>query len=214
MQATWDVSRLVRWPSRDDACMDQGLAGVVAGIVGTGGAVVGAAVGAIAGVRGARIGGVKAVEAALVQVERQAAVEHLQWVREQRQQACAKLLDAHSAAEDALKRAAAVIRRGGSFPDAERDELTNHIFTLQSCTSQLALWGPDEAVRLAQLLRAKTAEAAVALTQAQHGVADAAGDLELRWARWAEGSRAVTALRTSFLEFAGQVLRDPRQSST
>ncbi|MGW7065836.1 hypothetical protein ACWGII_21900 [Streptomyces sp. NPDC054855] len=192
--------------------MDGGIATMVAAIVGVAGAVGGAAVGAFASVRGARIGGEKGVEAALAQVDRQAATGHLQWVKEQRQQACAALLDAHSTAEDTLKRAAVAIRRGEVFPATERDEFRGQVAAMQSRTSQLALWGPEDVVIVAQVLRAATADAAQALKLAEQGAVQGVAETEARWRDWLEKSQHVTEMRTQFLDRAGEVLRDPDQS--
>lgn len=194
--------------------MDQGLAGVIAGVSGTVGAVAGAFIGAMAGLRGARIGGEKTVESARLQVEGQAVAGHLQWVRGQRQQVYAKLLDAHSSVEDSLRRAAAGIRVGGVLSTEARTELGSRILAMQPCLNQLALWGPEEVVDLAQLLRAKTAEAAQALIDAQRGVPQAAGHLDSRWALWEREIQGAADLRARFLERAGEVVRGSDQSAT
>lgn len=186
---------------------------MLAAVVGVAGAVGGAAVGAFASVRGARIGGEKGVEAALAQVDRQAATGHQQWVKEQRQQACAKLLDAHSRAEDALKRAAVAIRHGEEFPVAERDAFLAQVSTMQSCTSELALWGPEAVVVSAQMLRVATADAGQALKLAQQRAGQVAVESGARWRDWVEKSQRVTSLRTQFIDKAGEVLRDPNQPS-
>ncbi|MBJ3812099.1 hypothetical protein [Streptomyces flavofungini] len=191
--------------------MDGGMAAIVAAAIGVAGALGGAAVGGLASVRGARIGGEAGVEAALAQADRQAATGHQQWVKEQRQQACAKLLDAHSAAEDTLKRAAVAIRRGDEFPVAERDAFRGQVSAMQSCTSQLALWGPEAVVVLAQVLRAATADAAQTLKLAEQGAGQGAAESEARWRDWLERSEHVTDVRTQFLDRAGEVLRDPNQ---
>lgn len=192
--------------------MDQGMAAVVAGVVGMVGALIGAIAGARAAVRGAQIGGAKAVEAAQLQVDGQAAAGHVQWVRGQRQQAYAKLLDAHSAVEEVLLRVAPGIRRGGRLETDDRRELASRILVMQSCTSQLALWGPEDVTHVAQLLRAKTVEAAQALTHAQSNSPQDPAGPDSRWGRWEQESRYATALRTRFLELAGATVRDPRQS--
>ncbi|GAA1375475.1 hypothetical protein GCM10009612_72320 [Streptomyces beijiangensis] len=189
--------------------MDQGTAGVIAGIVGAGGALIGTAVGAMASIRGARIGGAKAVEAALTQVERQADVEQHRWVQGQRQQACMKFLDAHSAAEDALNRAALAIQGGERFPDAARDAFSNHVRAMQACTSQLALWGPEEVVSSAQNLRIETSQAAKALVEAERDASWTQDDFRRRWAHWLQASGTALDFRTNFLQVAGRVLRDP-----
>ncbi|MFD6959851.1 hypothetical protein [Streptomyces venezuelae] len=194
--------------------MDQGLAAVIAGVSGTAGAVAGAFIGALAGLRGARIGGDKTVESARLQVEGQAAAGHVQWVRSQQQQVYAKLLDAHSSVEDSLRRAAAGVRAGGVLANDARTELGSRILAMQPCLNQLALWGPQEVVDLAQLLRAETAEATQALVDAQRGVPQTAGDLDSRWFQWERKIQAVADQRARFLERAGEVVRGTEQSAT
>ncbi|MER5299727.1 hypothetical protein ABT039_09735 [Streptomyces lasiicapitis] len=82
---------------------------------------------------------------------------------------------------------------------------------MQSCTSQLALWGPEAVVVLAQVLRAATADAAQALKLAEQEAGQGAVESEVRWQDWMERSEHVTDVRTQFLDRAGEVLRDPDQ---
>ncbi|MEU8955941.1 hypothetical protein AB0C93_16730 [Streptomyces sp. NPDC048518] len=194
--------------------MDQGLAAVIAGVSGTAGAVAGAFIGALAGLRGARIGGEKTVESARLQVEGQAAAGHIQWVRSQQQQVYATLLDAHSSVEDSLRRAAAGVRGGGVLAPEARTELGSRILAMQPCLNQLSLWGPEEVVNLAQLLRAKTAEAAQALIDAQRGLPQTPGAPDHRWDLWERRFQGVADQRAQFLQCAGDVVRGSDQAAT
>lgn len=193
--------------------MDQGIAAVLAGGFGLVGAVAGAFAGGIWAVRGAKIGGSKAVEAARLQIEGQAAAEQLQWVRGQRQQAYGQLLDAQSAVEDTLARAAPGIRAGGRLSDEARDELTQRSLTLQKCTRQIALWGPEEVIRLAHALAVSTIEATQALRQAQGGGAPTSGGSRREWAHWDRANQEMTQAHSLFLERAGAVIRAPSQAA-
>lgn len=190
--------------------MDQGVAALIAGLVGMAGAIVGALVGGKWAVRGARIGGEKAVEAARLQVLGQASAGQLQWVRDRRHQAYANLIDAQVAVMDMLRQAAPGVRRGGSLSDDVLGELPSRILALESCTSQLAFWGPEQTTHLAQRLTAKTIDAAQALRDAEPGAQSPVGQEE-RWANWEQERQVATNLRARFLGQAGTIMRDPGQ---
>lgn len=191
--------------------MDQGIAAVLAGGIGLVAAVAGAIAGGILAVRGAKVGGASAVEAARLQVEGQAVAEQLQWVRGQRQQAYGRLLEAHSAVEDTLGRAAPSIFAGGRLSDEARDELADRSLALDSCARQLALWGPEEVIRLAHQLVVDTIDATQALRRSQGVHAGSATRQSPEWERWRSASRQMTQAHSVFLERAGAIIRDPNQ---
>lgn len=109
-----------------------------------------------------------------------------------------------------LRQAAPRVRGGGSLSDDVLRELPSRILALESCTSQLALWGPEETTHIAQRLTAKTIDAAQALKNAESGVQSSVGQ-EVRWADWEQERQVATNLRIRFLGQAGGVMRDPGQ---
>lgn len=194
--------------------MDQGIAAVLAGGIGLVGAVAGAFAGGVWAVRGAKIGGFKAVEAARLQVEGQVAAEHFQWVRSQRQQAYGQLLDAQTAVEDALAKAAPGIRAGGRLSEEARVELTERALVMRSRSRQLALWGPDEAVRLAYELTLSTLAASQALRTAQGVGVPSPGSQSQAWVQWDRANREMTSAHSAFVDRAGAIIRDPHQPAS
>ncbi|MBC9717099.1 hypothetical protein H9Y04_31665 [Streptomyces sp. TRM66268-LWL] len=191
---------------KDDVRMDQGLAAVVAGILGLGGGVAGAVFG---GTWGARIAGRKAVEAALAQVGSQAAVEHTRWVKEHRQQACVRLLEAYAAADDALRRASIEIRQERGFPDAVRDEARGHAHVMGSICGELALWRPEALAQCGRALHVATMDSIGLLAEAVAPSAE--GTLQERLERWREADQRAALAHAAFVDYAGSVLRNPQQ---
>lgn len=119
------------------AALDEGLAGLLAGLVGAG-------IGGMATAYGARIGGQKTLEAALTQVERQEVAEHRHWVREQRRQACGEVLDSYAAFSMPAHHVVALITGGQSLTSEELDPFSEAIGDLIISTGRLHLWGPRE----------------------------------------------------------------------
>lgn len=181
---------------------------VIASVIAFISAVMGAVIAGIYAKRGAEVGGRKAVEAALAQVHGQAAVEHWQWVRSQRHQSFAALLAAYAALDEILARIAPEVQNGARLGEVAGRELRASALALQDKTSQLALWGPQEASELAYaLMRKATGAVAALLRVAVEGSADQNAD-------WASSERArneMVAAYAGFLQRAGEIIRDPLQ---
>ncbi|MFM9366931.1 hypothetical protein [Streptomyces sp. Da 82-17] len=160
---------------------------------------------------GAARGGAKAVEAARTQVTGNAAAEHFQWVRGQRQQHYAKLVEAHIALESSLTKAAPLIRVGEDLSVEMREELAERFLAVEATTSQLALWGTAEVMQQAQVLAERTIRAAELLMAAQGAASDPSGEVAQRWEQWIRAKDEVSLLKARFLDRAGAVIRDPNQ---
>ncbi|MFJ3867846.1 hypothetical protein [Streptomyces nigra] len=135
--------------------MDQGIAGVIAGVAG----LIGAGIGGIATAYGARIGAQKTIEAAQTQVERQSAAEHMHWAREQRRQVYSQLIELHSTYMLTTITSGIVLDRGQALSDEELQAIRGQYIKFVEAGGRLDLWGPAEVVvkgnRLVQACGAK-----------------------------------------------------------
>jgi hypothetical protein len=122
--------------------MDQGLAAALAGVAG----LVGAAIGGLATAYGARVGAQKSIEAAQVQVDRQAAAEYQQWVRDQRRQLCSAISDAWGPFRHTASSCITEVKDRRPLSDAELGTLNTHYVTLSNACGRLALWGPEQLI--------------------------------------------------------------------
>ncbi|MER7644348.1 hypothetical protein [Streptomyces sp. NPDC126522] len=188
--------------------MSDSTGAVVAAAIAFVAAVIGAVIAGVYAKRGAEVGGRKAVEAALAQVHGQAAVEHWQWVRSQRQQSFAALLAAYAALDEVLVRIEPEVRNGVRLDEVMGRELRERALLLQDKTSQLALWGPSEASGLAYALTGKATDAVGTLLRlATASSAEPNAD-------WSSSERArneMVAAYVGFLQRAGEIIRDPLQ---
>ncbi|MFI6011412.1 hypothetical protein ACIBAG_21775 [Streptomyces sp. NPDC051243] len=189
--------------------MGDATATVIAGGIGLMAAVIGAVIAGRYAERGAKAGGRKAVEAALTQVQGQAAAEHWQWVRSQRYQSIASLLAAYTALDEVLARITPEVRGAVPLDVATRDELRRAALALQDKTSLLALWGPDEARALAYALTRKAVAAVSALLQVERATSE--GRIP-EWSNYDEERGGMTEAYATFLQRAGEIIRDPMQS--
>ncbi|WP_328440400.1 hypothetical protein OHA71_31590 [Streptomyces sp. NBC_00444] len=171
-------------------------------------AVIGAVIAGRYAKRGAEAGGRKAVEAALAQVQGQAAAEHWQWVRSQRHQSFAAFFAAYVALDDMLARIAPGVRNRDGLDETARRDLQECILELQAKTSQLALWGPSEAIELAYVVTGKSLEVMRALLQVS---SVRSTDLHAYWSRFEQTREEMVLAHAGFLERAGEIIRDPRQ---
>ncbi|NNN37390.1 hypothetical protein HLK59_45080 [Streptomyces sp. S3(2020)] len=181
---------------------------LIASVIAFVAAVIGAVIAGRYAKRGAEAGGRKAVEAALAQVQGQAAVEHWQWVRSQRHQSIAAFFAAYAALDDVLAGFVPEVRNGGSLNEVARRELHEGMRELQAKTSQLALWGPREAIDLAYGVTGKSLATMGALLQAQ---STASASLNTRWSAFDRVREEMVLAHAAFLERAGEIVRDPRQ---
>lgn len=122
--------------------MDQGLAGLLAGIAG----LIGTGVGGLATAYGARIGADKTLEAAHAQVEAQSDAEHDHWVREQRRQACSDIVDAYGTFMLSLNRVTDQVWDRVQPTDSDLEAVKNDARNFYLAGERLSLWGPDELV--------------------------------------------------------------------
>ncbi|WP_217213956.1 hypothetical protein [Streptomyces sp. AC550_RSS872] len=181
---------------------------VVAAAIAFAAAVIGAVIAGMYAKRGAEAGGRKAVEAALAQVHGQAAAEHWQWVRSQRHQAFAALLEAYAALDEVLVRITPEVRGGAGLDEATGREFRERTVELKAKTSQLALWGPSEANVLAYAMTGKSMAAVGALMQAAAG---SSSGPSVDWSGFDRARGEMTQTYASFLQRAGEIIRDPLQ---
>ncbi|MET9759808.1 hypothetical protein ABZ016_12220 [Streptomyces sp. NPDC006372] len=122
--------------------MDQGLAGLLAGIAG----LIGTGVGGLATAYGARLGAAKTLEAAHAQVEAQSGAEHEHWVREQRRQACSDILDAYGTFMLSFNRVTDSVWGHVQPADSDFEAVKDDARNFYLAGERLGLWGPDELV--------------------------------------------------------------------
>ncbi|MFD9881538.1 hypothetical protein ACFWZT_08745 [Streptomyces alboflavus] len=122
--------------------MDQGLAGLIAGIAG----LVGAVVGGGATAYGARIGAQKTIEAAQTQVHHQSAAEHQHWVREHRKQACLELVDGFGGYVPIAVECLGAVNQGNPVDREKQAELRRWCTQLVVSGGHLQLWGTTELI--------------------------------------------------------------------
>ncbi|MFI5660741.1 hypothetical protein [Streptomyces sp. NPDC051684] len=181
---------------------------VVASVVSLVSAVIVAVVAGVYAKRGAEAGGRKAVEAALAQVQGAAAAEHWQWVRTQRHAAYVGLLAAYSALDEVVGSTALEVRGGTALDAAAGDELRARLLELQDKTSQLALWKPNDAYVLAHKLFDGSKETLNALLHASREGETGPGPA---WSRFFAAKAEMNRAYVTFLQRAGEVIRDPQQ---
>ncbi|MFG3287847.1 hypothetical protein ACGF3G_03410 [Streptomyces sp. NPDC048179] len=204
------VSRgvVVALGSGEDGAMSDAIGTVVSGVIAFAAAVIGAVIAGRYAKHGAEVGGRNAVEAALAQVHGQAAAEHWQWVRSQRHQSYADLIAAYSALDDVFARITPDVLNGQGLDGSTRREVHERTLELQAKTSLLALWGPDEANLLAYALTRKSVEVTRALLQS---VSASSSGPDVDWSTFSRVRSEVVEAYASFLQRAGEIVRDPRQ---
>ncbi|MFD5537217.1 hypothetical protein ACFWIJ_05000 [Streptomyces sp. NPDC127079] len=188
--------------------MSDAMGAVVSAVVAFAAAVIGAVIAGRYAKHGAEVGGRKAVEAALAQVHGQAAVEHWQWVRSQRHQSFADLIAAYAALDDVLARIAPEVLNGQGLDVSTGREMQGCALELQAKTSQLALWGPSEAYSLAYALTGKSVEAMGALLR-MGGIGGTGPNGD--WSSFGRFRGEMVEAYASFLQRAGEIVRDPQQ---
>ncbi|MEU0029862.1 hypothetical protein [Streptomyces sp. NPDC006335] len=181
---------------------------VISGVIAFAAAVIGAVIAGRYAKRGAEAGGRKAVEAALAQVHGQAAAEHWQWVRSQRHQSFAALLAAYAALDEVLARIAPEVRSGSGLDEAAGSEVRGRLLELQAKTSQLALWGPIAANSLAYAITGKSVAAVRCLLHIDR--MNPSSD-STDWSRFEQARQEMAEAHATFLQRAGEIIRDPRQ---
>lgn len=204
--AWWGV--VVAPGSSEDGAMGDATGTVISGVIAFAAAVIGAVIAGRYAKHGAEAGGRKAVEAALAQVHGQAAAEHWQWVRSQRHQSFADLIVAYAALDEVVVRIAPEVRSGGGLDAATGPEVRERTLELQAKTSQLALWGPSETNTLAYALTGKSVAAVRALLHMGNPSSPGAS---ADWSRFDLARDEMVQAHATFLQRAGEIIRDPRQ---
>lgn len=194
--------------SGEDGAMSDAIGTVVSGVIAFAAAVIGAVIAGRYAKHGAEVGGRNAVEAALAQVHGQAAAEHWQWVRSQRHQSYAALIAAFAALDDVFTRITPEILNGQGLDGMIGREVHERTLELQAKTSLLALWGPDEANSLAYALTGKAVEATRALLHMGRVSSSGPG---VGWSMFSQVRGEMVEAYASFLQRAGEIVRDPRQ---
>ncbi|MEL3950929.1 MULTISPECIES: hypothetical protein [Streptomyces] len=188
--------------------MSDATATVLAGAIAFAAAVLGAVIAGRYTKRGAEAGGRKAVEAAFAQVHGQAAAEHWQWVRSQRHLSFAALLEAYAALDEGLARITPEVRNGAELDETAGGELRQRMLELQAATSKLALWGPREANVLAYALtQASMTGISALLRAASTGSVGPSVD----WFSFEQARGEMAQAHATFLQRAGEIIRDPLQ---
>jgi hypothetical protein len=131
----------------ENASMDQGIAGVMAGVAG----LLGAGIGGLATAYGARVGAQKTIEAAQTQVDRQSAFEHSHWVREQRRQVYSQLIELHATYQIAMVTTGVALDSGRPLSDEDRGRLHGQFQEFVEVVARADLWGPGEIVEKAHV---------------------------------------------------------------
>ncbi|MGW5047173.1 hypothetical protein [Streptomyces griseoluteus] len=126
--------------------MDQGIAGLLAGIAG----LVGAGIGGLATAYGARVGATKTLEAAQTQARQQSVAEHRHWVRDRRSTVCTGVSDSLRTYTEVAHRYLAEVLEGQLPLDADTTALQAATNQLTYSAGQADLWGPDEVASKAQ----------------------------------------------------------------
>ncbi|WP_449349650.1 hypothetical protein [Streptomyces shaanxiensis] len=192
----------------EDGVMSDATGTVIAGVIAFAAAVIGAVIAGRYAKRGAEAGGRKAVEAALTQVHGQAAAEHWQWVRSQRHQSFAALLAAYAALDEVLARIEPGVRSGAGLDEPSGREMQERALDLQTKTSQMALWGPSEAMNLAYTI---TDKSVIAMRALLHIARAGSPSVSADWSNFEQARGQMVQAHAAFLHRAGEIIRDPRQ---
>ncbi|QIT44993.1 hypothetical protein [Streptomyces antibioticus] len=184
--------------------MDQGIAGVIAGIAG----LVGAGIGGFATAYGARVGAQKTIEAAQAQVSHQSTAEHAHWVREQRRQAYSDAMETHGTFITSLNVAVSQLSAAPPLSSETVTELQEKLVALGLAATRIHLWGPEEAVSKANTLARAAHRRLEALKgwSAATESATAYRDTRPRRREYGEATDAETTARADFVTVARSTL--------
>jgi hypothetical protein len=177
--------------------MDAGVVAVVTGVAGMVGALGGAAAGGFAAVRGARIGAEKAFQGVQAQVRGQEAAEHRHWVREQRHQVCALVLQRMAEVTDGV----AAVRSGAGGAEEALVRVGGAVNELFYEARLLLFWGPQDVAAAAMGLAEGSEATFRAMIGQVEGAAGAGRALEA-----AEGD--LRRRQVEFITSASRALRD------
>ncbi|MFJ8363077.1 hypothetical protein [Streptomyces sp. NPDC093984] len=184
--------------------MDQGIAGVIAGIAG----LVGAGVGGLATAYGARVGAQKTIEATHMQVARQSEAEHLHWIRDHRRQACSDVLASHGSFLSMAINGSVRLGSDHALSDEEQLRLRDQFIDLSQVAARADLWGPRDVVVQAQALRSAAGTMFAALVGWSAAIVEGrTGDISSLSEEYETASQALKTARSSFVEAAIQALQ-------
>lgn len=187
-----------------NAAMDQGIAGVVAGIAG----LVGAGIGGLATAYGARVGAQKTIEAAQAQVSHQSAAEHTHWVREQRTQLCSELARRHASFAFELYKNGAGLTAGQQLSRDVREDLMARHLEIAEIAWTLQLWGPT-GLSLATSTLSATGSRVLTSAISWSEAVRAEGDIPACAQSYQAARDADAAARSSFTREARKLLSLP-----
>ncbi|WP_416983228.1 hypothetical protein [Streptomyces sp. T028] len=184
--------------------MDQGVAGVIAGIAG----LVGAGVGGLATAYGARIGAQKTIEAAHMQVERQSTAEHLHWIREQRRQVYSDVLAAHASFRTTTINWLVELRRDLSLSSEDRLRFRGQYVELGEITARADLWGPRAVVDHGHAMLKEVGTQFVALTKWSEAIREGqSSDIPNLSQEFEAARAALKNARSAFMQAAVDALQ-------
>ncbi|MFD9139679.1 hypothetical protein ACFVY7_02550 [[Kitasatospora] papulosa] len=184
--------------------MDQGIAGVIAGIAG----LFGAGVGGLATAYGARIGAQKTLEAASMQAERQSTFEHLHWIREQRRQVYSDVLASHASLWATTINWAVELRQGRPLPNEDHLRFKEQFFEMVDATARADLWGPTAVLGEGHAMRRAAGEEYAALSAWSHAIrAEETSDIQDFLQRYETAREAYGEARSAFIQAAVNALQ-------
>jgi hypothetical protein len=111
--------------------------------------------------------------------------------------------------DEVLARITPEVRGGVPLDVATRDELRQAALELQDKTSLLALWGPDEARLLAYALTRKAVAAVSSVLQVERANSEGRSP---DWSNYEQARSGMTEAYATFLQRAGEIIRDPMQT--
>ena len=115
---------------------------------------------------------------------------------------------AYASLDEVVVRASPEVRSGGGLDAATGREVRERALELQAKTSKLALWGPNETNLLAYALTEKSVAAASALLQMGNLSSPGA---TADWSILDRAKGEMVQAHATFLQRAGEIIRDPRQ---
>ncbi|MCX4617951.1 hypothetical protein ABT255_17365 [Streptomyces mirabilis] len=194
--------------------MDAGVAAVIAGIAGAGGA----AVGGLCAVWGARIGVRGAADSARQQVRDQAHTAHGRWLHERRIDTYAEFLNVWDTAARSLRPVWETVDRVARLDATDHDDYVRAAEELLASVKDVAVPVKAMLERVTMVGPARAQEAAEVMVSALH---EMRGETETRiawlanpdsslpnrgWERWNASDRQAMGTRQAFVEVARAVL--------
>lgn len=111
--------------------------------------------------------------------------------------------------DEVLARITPEVRGGAPLDVSTRDELRRAALEMQDKASLLALWGPDEARLLAYTLTRKSVAAVSSMLQVERATSEGRSR---DWSNYEQARSGMTEAYATFLQRAGEIIRDPLQT--